>query len=626
VQSNRTVLIWDSADPISDSEDINVLWQNYKVVYPEKEVSIPKLVEKGADELRSKYLALIYDLGEVKIGKKRTIDYLEIRLGFSYWWMTRLIEKCNYSKSQQINNIIKLMAFEEWSKSKDFTIIKVATNNRELAESIKSLTSQLGLIFNWIKLPSKKPEVKIVRRIYSGLPNIIKAPIWLSYYLIDRWKLKGDGLENWKKSIATVTFTSYFFNLDVDAARKGVYKDRYWTKIPDLLRENSVESNWLHIYVKNNFLPTMASARELIERYNRSHGGIENHLFLDSFLGYEVVRRTIIDWLQLLSKYSRLKSPIKQRADHFWPLIKSDLKVSLLGVTAVHNILLRHLFSSAMQMLPTQKKGLYIQENQGWEFGFVSVWRECDHGQIIGVPHSTVRYWDLRYFFDARLYEQNGELYCPFPDKVAVNGEAAKNQYIGGGYAEDKLVEVEGLRYLQLEKVYSNNSVLGKEYEGVNNILVLGDYLHKYTKYQMEFLQEACKFINVKINFIVKPHPICPIRSQDYEKINMIITDHPIDKLIGQCVMAFTSSGTSAAVDAYSAGKKVITLLDGKTLNLSPLRNCRDVLFVMSPHELANIINRIDQIEVENNQGENYFYLDEDLPRWRELLLDDSKV
>ena len=626
MQNGKSLLIWDKSEPLPDSIEFKVLWQTYTTENSEQEVSIPQLVEESADELRSKYLALIYDLGEVRTGKKRTIDYLEIRKGFSYWWMTLLVEKCNYTKSPQIDNIVKLMAFERWLKSKSFTVIKIVTDNYELAESIESLTGQLGVSFDWIKVPSNNPAGNLVRRTYSALPNVIKAPIFLSYYLVDRWKLKGVGVEKWENSSATMLFVSYFFNLDAQSANIGIYKDRYWTKLPGLLDQESIESNWLHIYVKNDFLSTATSARELIKKFNRSKDGVQTHLFLDSFLSFKVVRRSVVDWLKLLFKYGRLKTTVKLQVGYLWPLVKSDLKVSLLGVAAIHNTLLHHLFSSAMQMLPTQEKGLYLQENQGWEFGFVGAWRKFDHGQLIGVPHSTVRYWDLRYFFDARLYEQNGDLYCPFPDRVAVNGESAKNQYIEGGYPKDKLVEVEGLRYLQLEDIHCKNSVLLNECGGVNNVLVLGDYLQKNTKHLMELLQDSCEFINAKAKFIVKPHPACLISPQDYDKINMIISDNSIDKLISQCVMAFTSSVTSAAVDAYCAKIKVITLLDGTTLNLSPLRNCKGVLFVTSPHELANKINGIDQLDVENNQGENYFYLDANLSRWRELLLDDCKV
>ena len=402
------ILIWDSPELNHDDCEYKILWQSYTVVDPEKEVSIPQLVEGNADELRSKYLSFVYELGEIKVGNKRIIDHLEIRPEFSFWWMTLLVEKCNYAKSPQINSIIKLMALEEWLVDKNFTKIKIATKNQELANAVNQLTGKLGVLFEREKILSKKVTESLVRRVYNTLPDIFKVPVFFVYYLINRWKLKGVGVEKWKNATAKITFVSYFFNLDVDSVNEGVFKDRYWTKLPDLLDKNNIKSSWLHLYVKSDFLPTSTSAKQLIEKFNESHNNTQHHVFLDSFLSLKVVGWTVINWIMLLFKHGRIKSNIEQQANYLWPLIKSDLKVSLVGVAAIQNLLFYHLFRSAMQALPTQRKGFYLQENQGWEFGFVGSWREFVHGQLIGVPHSTVRYWDLRYFFDSKSYGKNG--------------------------------------------------------------------------------------------------------------------------------------------------------------------------------------------------------------------------
>lgn len=622
MSENRVALIWDSVEPTPDNDEYKVLWQNYTVIDLETERSIPQLVEENAVELRSKYLSFIYDLGEIKNSGKRIIDELEISENFSFWWMTLLVEKCNYSKSPQIDNIIKLMAFEKWLDGENFSTIKIATNNQQLANSIKILADQSDVTFEWIKLPLKKSTENIIRRIYNGLPDIIKAPIMFSYYLFDRWKFKGLGFEKLKKSTATVTFASYFFTLDIEAANRRQFKERYWTKLPDLLEKDKIGSNWLHVFVKSDFLPTAASAKKLLKDFNETESSLQNHLFIDSFLSLQVIKRTIVDWIIMVSKYSKIKSGIKRQASYLWPLIKTDLKVSLVGVASIQNLLHYHLFRNAMQMMPAQQKGFYLQENQGWEFGFVGAWREFEHGEMTGVAHATVRYWDLRYFFDEKTYTKNNSLNIPLPDKVAINGEAAKKQYLDGGYALDNLIEVEALRYLQLEKLNSFEKSLQYQDESPNNILVLGDYLQKNTKQQMELLLEAYKLITVKVHFIVKPHPMCPILLQDYEELDISVTDKPIDELIGECVMAYTSSVTSAAVDVYYVGKKVVTMLDQATLNLSPLRGCKGVSFVKSSNELADIINNFAQIEVDEDQGRDFFYLDQELPRWKKLLSD----
>ena len=49
-------------------------------------------------------------------------------------------------------------------------------------------------------------------------------------------------------------------------------------------------------------------------------------------------------------------------------------------------------------------------------------------------------------------------------------------------------------------------------------------------------------------------------------------------------------------MDAYYAGKSVITVLDPKGVNMSPLRDNEDVLFVSTPGELASVLNNMNKL------------------------------
>ena len=204
------------------------------------------------------------------------------------------------------------------------------------------------------------------------------------------------------------------------------------------------------------------------------------------------------------------------------------------------------------------------------------------------------------------------------PDKVGVNGDNMKNTYIVGKYPEDDLLELEALRYLNYDR-------LSRERCTGNTVLVLGDYLPEYMRKQMLLLEDACQFIDSKpINFLVKPHPMCPISSKDYPGIDMVITNRPIHDIINICMFVYVSSTTSAAIDAYCSGKHVVTILDQSKLNLSPLLGLKDVTFVSTSRDLANIINDNKVDRLEKIQRVDYFYFNNKLPRWRGLLLDSN--
>ena len=60
---------------------------------------------------------------------------------------------------------------------------------------------------------------------------------------------------------------------------------------------------------------------------------------------------------------------------------------------------------------------------------------------------------------------------------------------------------------------------------------------------------------------------------------------------------------------------------DGADLNLSPLRNFDNVKFVFKPEKLAFFIEGISEMNKTKDKNQEYFYLDNRLPKWRKLLI-----
>lgn len=621
------LLVWDIDEPLQAKHGDVVYWQSYDASETDGIYSVPQLVENNAEQLRSQYLALIYELGEAKVNGERVVEHLENRSGFSYWWMTLLTEKCNYSKSPQIDNAIKLMAFKEWFKGKNYKHVLLASSNAQLAEAMHFLADELAFGFEWKEIKQQRTKGSLVKCIYNHLPYSLQAFVWLSQHLISRWPLKGVGIDEWKKTKAKITFISYLFNLVPDSAKNGHFESRYWTALPQVLEEHQVESNWLHIYVKDVLLTTSTEARGTIKRFNQSHAGSQVHVTLHSFLNIGLIFSVLWDWYQLFRLKKLLRVSLQKKSGIYWSFLEEDYLTSMVGPTAMSNLLYLHLFKSAMSALPLQEKGFYLQENQGWEFGFIHSWRTAGHADgLVGMPHTPSKFWDLRSYFDQRSYGQSDKCSLPLPGYVGVGGEAAKKMYLDSGYPESDLIEVEALRYLHLNRAVKHQADLTVSGMGEKTLLVLGDYLKENTTQQMELLRKATRQIDNKIKYFVKPHPACPIRAEDYPDLDLVITNDPIPMLIDHCSLVYTSSTTSAAVDAYCSGKPVVTVLDPKGLNLSPLKGSEGVSYVSSSEELAAVLNEIGQMKEIEGQGKDYFFLDPELSRWRELLKKNDKA
>ena len=599
------------------------MWRTFAGSADAGVVSIPALIEVNAESLRARYLTWVYDFGETLIKGKRLLDHLEIRPGFSYWWMTLLAEKCNYSKSPQISDVIRLLAFEQWADEQTPSQIRLITANAALAECLGSLCRNSDISFQRQPGPAAKHQLPWTRRLYWSLPWLLQSFIWLVAYALRKWPLRGAGLEEWRQSDGKVTFFSYLFNLVPEAAKCGRFESRYWGHLPDELREDGTKTNWLHLYMESDLLPSAATAAGALRQFNSAGRGEQIHVTLDSFLSLKLVCQTVPDALRLW-RLGRTLTPSRVVSDStridLWPLYRAEWARSLSGAAVMSNVLNLNLLEFAVRCLPMQKAGVYLQENQAWEFALVHVWKTAGHRCLIGFPHSTVRYWDLRYFFSTQNYRDGERNGLPRPDQIAVNGVVARDALIAGGYPERELVMVESLRYFHLLRVAGAVPRVERKVGVPLRVLVMADIVERNNERQMRLLEGAARFLPADTVYTVKPHPACALAPDDYPGIRMTLSIQPIAELLADCDVAYTSSLTSAAVDAYFAGVPVVSMLDPATLNLSPLRGHAGAVFVSTPRDLAEALAaRASQLS-SYRKSEAFFTLEQALPRWRKLL------
>lgn len=617
------LIVWDSEELPPSCDEVTVLWRGFSGCVTSNSISILSLIEKNAEMLRGRYLAWIYDLGETRIKGRRLVDHLELQPGFSYWWMTLLFEKCNYAKSPHIEDAIRLMAFTDWAIDHSVGDITLVSANQPLANCMNLWCKKMGIAFKWQRQPRCPTYLSLFRRAYKSLPLPLQALVGLIKYVVDHFPLRGVGLREWQKTNGKITFFSYFLNLVPEAMKGGSFESLYWGTLPDALQADGYITNWLHIHINDSALPCATLAAETLKVFNKKGNGKQIHVSLITFLSVTVILKALYDWYRLIWKARYLQNLISGTTSNgldLWPLFEREWSQSTAGPIAIINMLTFNLFTAALKSLPRQQTGIYLQENQGWEFGLIQAWRAAGHGRLIGAPHSTVRFWDLRYFFDQRSYCRTLNDRFPAPDLVAINGKAATDAYIAGGYPADDLVQVEALRYLHVDRILKKHSTGIPVSKKELRVLVVCDYLLSHTNLQMRLLELAIKHLSSGIIIAIKPHPATPININDYSSLKISIVVDPIHKLIAEFDVVYTSSVTSAAVDAYCAGIPVISILDPNTLNLSPLRGFSDVFFVSSAEELSKVLMSIQTAPPVLKTNKSFFITDNKLPRWLKLL------
>ena len=619
---NHTLLVWDAEGSPPAGNWTTVLWSGFGEASDSTIISVPKLVEEHADTFKARYLAWIHELGETRINGKRLIDHLELRPGFSYWWMTSLAQKFNVSGISQIDNAIKAFALEGLiAERKPMSIILVSGNGK-IASTLRSFCQNLGLRFEWnlTKLP-EKPE-SVARLIYGSLPAPIQGLIYFFRYSFKSLQLLRTKQMAVPVLNSEISFVDVLVHLDRKALTTGKFISNYWTALVDKLLQSNAKTNWLHNYFYQESIPSLVRAKELIGRFNKCSGEMQTHALIEANLSPSVFIKALKDYFKIcrasyhLATVNRHFMPTGS-ALNLWPLFRQEWIDSLWGQDAMVNCLRTSLYEKTFSSIPRQKLGIYIQENQPWEMALIYAWKAAGHGKLIGVPHTTVRFWDLRYFYDSRSYGRTDKNVLPIPDLVAVNGSVAKKIYLEGGYPGSQVTEVEALRFLHLLNHTSVDTPI-KPPSRALNVLVCGDFVSATNYKILSWLTIATQSLPPGISYVLKPHPAYPVKLGDFPSLALKMTNTPLAELLAVCDVVFTSNIASAAVDAYCSGIPVVQMLNGNTLNTSPLRGLASVVYVTNPIELAEALRAAPHRE--RGVVEPYFYLDKELPLWCKLL------
>ena len=627
------ITIIDSAGLDVIDNSYHIYWSDFLKDNESNALSIPAYIEENSLEIRESYLRFVYEFGNTVIGKKTIISHLGITSNFSLWWTTLVAQKCNYLKSPQIDNIIKFLSFQRWCKNKEIGHIQLNTRNHDLIKSFEKFCTEKNIKFTFLTPAGEKikiehsrsadKEKKLSTRVYRIMPNFFQALAWFIFYLAEHWNLKGVNLDKWKDTSNSITMMSFLVNLDEKQLKMGKHSSAYWGPVPELLHHNNQKINWIHIYEKNSHVPNTHEASSKIIEFTNSSKDI--HVLLETFLSFKILFKTLQDWIKVIKVGLSLRNTFDDSIANnaLLPLLKKDWNTSIFGQEALKNIINFHLLNSALNYLPKQRLGLLLTEYQPQEISFMHCFKKNHHQNLVACAHSTLRFWDLRYHFDKNIFSDNSQYIMPMPDKLTVNGMSMYKSLSDSNFPVEKMFHVEAQRYLYLENLSIDQSI---KYDPLNNLplklLVMGDYSMANNIQLLECLQNALLIDNFEIDITFKHHPACPIEPQDFPDINFNQTDESMKELLPKFNIVYTSNPTSASIDAIFSGKPVISIVDPKKLNLSPLRNQPGAFFACSPEELCFILKNFNSLLNDDfhNIKSTFFNLDSSLPLWDKLI------
>jgi len=188
-------------------------------------------------------------------------------------------------------------------------------------------------------------------------------------------------------------------------------------------------------------------------------------------------------------------------------------------------------------------------------------------------------------------------------------------KFATAGYPLSKLKKVEAVRYSDLlNRIYSESS----EINFFSSILIVGDYSVESNLNISAAVNGLCPKSYSNFKFTLKEHSLR--KMSHLLNIRYSKSVQTIENLRNEYSYAIVSNTTSAAVDLYLLGFKLIVIIDKKNVNLSPLKGRQDVIFLYDQSLLSNYLNKLLKNDIVTTNNANFFYHSSNLNLWNKLI------
>ncbi len=618
-------VVWDSTGSRVNWDGHFVDWNGY--AESRGATSLLRHVEVNAEEIRDRYLTWVDELGESRIGGRRIVDRMAVgSTGFSIWWMSSIVEKSFWNTSTMAT-VVRLIALDGLIARGEPETVTVVSDRKEVRRAVRRLCELREIPCSTERAGVEAFGVRFRRWIFGLLPRPIQALRALIDYAVRGRPVRGRRPRQWDDSASSLFLLSCFGHLNSKEAAAGRFDSRYWQGLYEVFRESGVTTNWLQYFATSADVPDLATASSWIDKIDANSEDQGNHVLLESYASPRLHARALWRWICQLPSMVPLRALARPGFGPdlhaiLWPVVREEWLDDLRGARSMNHQLWLAVFEAACGDLPHQRRGLYLYEGASWERAFVHAWRSAGHGELVGVPHATIRFWDLRYYIHQRTRERGGLHSLPQPDRLVRNSVTAAAAFEAVGYPEQRVVDCESLRYAHLIDVETMDRMPSSD--GIFRVLVLGEVRPVAMQKMLRMLAATIPLLDFEIELALKAHPHSPVRSEDHPSLSFQAVDGLLNELVGDFDVAYSSNGTSAGVDVLLAGLPVVVWLDDDDLNLSDLRGLPGVGFVGSPEDLASSFQGIRAGDVPLPSIPNFFTLDANLPRWRSLLTESS--
>jgi surface carbohydrate biosynthesis protein (TIGR04326 family) len=621
--SKNSLILLDRV--VGKNEDTGVVVSWSDMVVSSGIISLPATTEEQAVGLKAEFLRWLHELGKTEVDGQSLVSHLKIFDNLSFWWLTSVAEKSPFLCGS-IFRIFKLRALEKIYADNQCQRLVYRGKSKLLHSVLKAWSLDLGHSYKWAP-PSVDSSVRssdgFGRKLIRKLPHFLQGIAWLAKKWFGMWRHVKPSKEKCD-STHRPTIVTFFPNVHMDQLDKGNFRSKYWEKLHDYLEKEKTPVDWVWFYFGSKDLSFEKSVK-LKDKCNQNPNSNQRFFLLEEFLGCGGLWKIFFLYLKLRRKAHGLNHLRKAfcfpgSKINFFPIMEDDWNHSLFGVGAIEKIIWAVMFDAMAQRLSASPWGLYTWENQTWERALVSAWkRHRSNSRVVGYEHSSVRLMDLRLFSDPGTYEGKELEELPIPDMLGINSSKGLEWIRESGYPSHKTTRIEALRYFHLNGKYASLKKATATSDRV--LLMVAGIIPDEVRFQIQLLKQADEKggLGKYREIWIKPHPgliIENILKELKPNFKFALVTSPIIELIEQSDVVYCSNSTGTSLEAAWLGVPLIILAAKDSMNLNPLFGFPSQTFVKDTNDLILELENPKRIEI----PEDYFFLDEDLHSWKNLL------
>lgn len=610
-------------------------WEAWDI--PAGDFSLPRELAGQLRDIRAEHAAWAYDMAHMEAAGRSVADWLTGGGTLSMWWCSLLYER-HPKMTPSLYAIYKLRALErlllrlanEHPAQGNFAVT-LCGGDRLLTQTLANLCEAYGWGFSHEdgQDTSGNGEESLLRRCYAAVPPLLRATarffhwywkIWRSFTPVEQLPQATTG--------TTATIATYFPNVDMDAAKAGRFRSRYWESLHDALAPVATGIRWLFVRFP---APQMSLEQCLAFRDTLAQKRADGLSFtwIEECLHHSDMWQAIRRFLRVRAASLRIEDAV-HRASHFkgsklqfWQYIKDDYAESFRGWRCLERCLQARGINNYVRMAGGQRWTLFPLENCPWERMLTHAVHEANAGPVYGVQHSTIRPTDFRYFDDPRLFADTSADFVP--DAICGNGRSACAQWQEAGVPASRLGQMEALRYLYLASALSQQptaNVAPSMPDTRKELLVLTSFFRDETFAHLALLAKAANDGLLQgWNITLKAHPYLPAQELlqhfpgDWSR-DIRIADGPMAPLLRPGVLVWASNSTTAALEAALKGLSVMVMQPSGDFDLCPMQDIPGLIRTATVDDVKKGLGAAKPLAI----PQDYLLLDKALPAWRRLL------